>query len=57
MNLRNTKCRCGSGLKYKHCCWNSDKTLPYGATTQLEKKIREKEHKYFNKKYKEIIND
>lgn len=57
MNNRNCKCRCGSGLKYKYCCWEKDNTLPPGQHTQLALKLRAKEHKYYSKKYKEITSE
>lgn len=38
MLCRNAPCKCGSGLKYKHCCaqWNSRQTLEQ----QMETKVR-----------------
>lgn len=42
--LRNTKCPCGSGRKYKYCCWDKDvaQTMPKrNITTEwLEKRAK-----------------
>jgi len=57
---RNEKCPCGSGLKFKHCCWK--KHIDNLAKKALDEspefiKHREKEAKYFNNKYRRITND
>lgn len=56
MNNRNMPCYCGSGLKYKHCCWSKHNSFP-----ELESKHFKREHKksvaWVAKKYKEMTSD
>lgn len=45
---RNDSCFCGSGKRFKKCCLLKIKP----PVTQLAQKEREKEFKYYNKRYK-----
>lgn len=45
---RNDPCYCGSNIKFKYCCLLKIKP----PLTQLAKKERQKEFKYYEKRYK-----
>jgi hypothetical protein len=54
---RNDKCLCGSGLKFKNCCWDKFAVLPESSDTPELRRFKEKEAKYYTKKYRELTGD
>lgn len=46
---RNQKCYCGSGLKFKKCCWTKHAVLPSGTITPEVEKLVKKQERYFQK--------
>ena len=55
--FRNKPCKCGSGIKFKHCCLQDHYEQQAGLVTKLAKKVQEKTVKYFQKRYKKITNE
>lgn len=47
---RNEPCYCGSGLKFKHCCWAKHATVKAGSMTPEMAEYIQKQDNYFDKK-------
>lgn len=57
---RNDKCVCGSGLKFKHCCWNkhiAELIKLSAAESPIQKDYVKRELTYCNKKYRRLTDE
>jgi len=50
---RNDKCLCGSGLKFKRCCWKLFQND--GTVSPEQQKAFKKEERYWKKRYNSLV--
>lgn len=55
MNNRNFPCFCGSGKKFKFCCWSKEHEFPKLETSEF-KKVFKKISTYIKKRYERSKN-